>query len=114
MELPARMIATEKFILPFPNEWGYSLKIAIRNEAKKLPLYRIPVEIKPLVTGKNNEGKEIPIDILGRWVFGVPGYAGHIKIIPNEVGTIIEYPNVPEVEKLLLESIKNLERRTIK
>lgn len=108
MELPARMIATEKFILPFPNEWGYSLKIAIRNEAKKLSLYRIPIELEPLVTGINDEGEEIPINVLGRWVFGVPGYAGHIKIIPNEVGTIIEYPNIPEVEKLLLESIQNL------
>lgn len=108
MRLPARMKATKKLILPFKNKWEYSLKIVIRNKAKRLPLYRIPIELEPLVTGMTDEGEKIPINTLGRWVFGVPGYAGHIKIIPNENETIIQYPNVPEVEKLLLESIAKL------
>jgi len=65
------MVVIEK-----PNPCGYGLKIAIREKAKRLPEYHLPVDIGN-VTGRSDTGVPIPINTLGRWIFGVPGYAGN-------------------------------------
>jgi hypothetical protein len=57
---------------------GASFKLYLRNELKKIPEYRIPVELdNSNVTGRTDDGVPIPVNTLGRWLFGVPGYAGN-------------------------------------
>jgi hypothetical protein len=57
---------------------GASFKVFLRNELKKVAEYHIPVELDdPAVTGRTEDGVPIPINTLGRWLFGVPGYAGN-------------------------------------
>lgn len=109
LKLPARTIAEVKMEFPIKNKWGYGLKIAIRNVAKTLPLYRTPVEIKPLVTGKSDKADKIPINTLGRWLFGVPGYAGHIRVMGGEDNVSVHCPDVVEVKKLITNSVEILE-----
>lgn len=67
---------------------GGSQKTYVRNLAKKHHLYRQPVD-NGGVNGTMDNGETIPIDTLGKWLFGTPGYKGH---------TIFEYhtePNSP-------------------
>ena len=62
-----------------PNKWGGGLKIAIRQVAKKLPEYHLPIQNQVLpMTVETQEGKKIEVNTLGKWAFGVPGYAGHL------------------------------------
>jgi len=63
------------FDFPVENKWGYSMKVVLRSVAKKLPEYHTPVE--PVRHGRSDSGEEIPVNTLGRWAFGVPGYQGH-------------------------------------
>jgi len=83
MKVPARswvkelvMVVRVKGINP------YELKDYIREEAKKLPDYQRPIkaylgeEEVPLY-GCDDNGEPIPVNTLGRWIFGVPGYRGH-------------------------------------
>jgi len=108
LQLPARTIAGIKMEFPIKNKWGYGLKIAIRNIAKTLPLYRLPVEITPLVAGESDEGDAIPIDTLGRWLFGVPGYAGHIRVLGGEDNISVRCPDVPEAQELITVAVEKL------
>lgn len=93
----------------YPNRWGTSLKFAIRRYAKKLPEYHLPVQLigyeeKPLIA-KSDDGDEIPINTLGRWLFGTPGYAGHIIVESFEKDRIVvRYPSeAPVFVRTLLE-----------
>ena len=61
-------------------EAGYSegnFKVLVRCVAKKHPNYYLPVSLVPPVQGRDDAGRPVPVDILGRWLFGVPGYAGN-------------------------------------
>ena len=51
------------------NKWGYSLKAVLRKACKRFPEYFAPVE-----------GDYLPKEVtsLGRWMFGIPGYKGHL------------------------------------
>lgn len=53
------------------------LKVAMREAAKRHPLYHLPVEVRPPVEGRTDRGIPIPVNTLGRWLWGVPGYAGN-------------------------------------
>jgi hypothetical protein len=57
---------------------GASFKIFLRNELKKVSEYHTPVELdNPNVAGRTEDGIPIPVNTLGRWMFGVSGYAGN-------------------------------------
>jgi len=57
---------------------GASFKIFLRNELKKIPEYHAPVVLdNPGVAGRTEAGIPIPVNTLGRWLFGVSGYAGN-------------------------------------
>lgn len=102
------MPATIRKEFPVRNAWGTSLKIAIRDEAKRLPLYWWPIRISPLVTGESDDGDIIPINNLGRWVFGVPGYRGHITVEGFSNNIAFRCPNVPEAVQLLTGAVEAL------
>jgi len=64
-----------KIQAPIKNRWGFSLKVAMRQVAKSLPEYKRVIIHK--VSGRDDNGNEIPINTLGRWIWGVPGYMGN-------------------------------------
>ncbi|MFA7070380.1 MAG: hypothetical protein WC144_06025 [Sulfurimonas sp.] len=101
--------ADNSLVIPMLNRYGYGLKIAIRNEAKKLPSYHEPIECE--ICGRDDSGNEIPINTIGRWVFGTPGYMGHAMFDGGENEKIIIYlpHETPEiVVKLLIAACKKL------
>ena len=61
-------------------EAGYSegnFKLIVREVARKHPYYHLKVSLVPPVQGRDDAGRPVPVDTLGRWLFGVPGYAGN-------------------------------------
>jgi hypothetical protein len=57
---------------------GASFKVYLREKLKKVSEYHTPIELdNPGVAGRTEDGIPIPIGTLGRWLFGVPGYAGN-------------------------------------
>ena len=97
-----------KLEFPVPNKWGFGLKIALRQVAKKFPEYHLPVtnEFLPL---KTSEGVEV--NTLGRWAWGVPGYMGHLVFeggVKDKI--VIYYPegSPPELITLLQKAVSHL------
>jgi len=77
--LPVRAFG-KRLVYEFPGGRvrGASFKVFLRNELKKVSEYHTPVELdNPNVAGRTEDGIPIPVNTLGRWLFGVPGYAGN-------------------------------------
>lgn len=94
-----------------PNKWGPSIKVAIRQIAKRLPEYHLPIKNEFLPMTVEQDGKEIKVNTLGRWAFGVPGYAGHLVFEGfNFDQIVIYYPkgSPKELLELLEKAIKSL------
>ncbi|MDT8899612.1 hypothetical protein QYE77_15205 (plasmid) [Thermanaerothrix sp. 4228-RoL] len=74
-DLPARSspprLGTFIFIGSGINKW------TARELARSHPLYHLPITLHPPVTGRDDHGNPVPVNTLGRWLFGVPGYAGN-------------------------------------
>lgn len=85
--------------------------MVIRDEARKLQLYYQPVTVDPLVAGRSDGGKEIPINNLGRWVFGTPGYMGHIVVESFCKYIAFRCPDVPEAMDLIIRAVNALEQK---
>lgn len=91
-----------------PRPMGDSAKIYLRNVAKaRLPeLYHAPIEIG--ISGRADTGEEIPINSVGRWLFGVPGYMGHVRVT-NWEGDLaqVEFPaDSPSIVHELIRRLK--------
>ncbi len=114
LEVPSDFanFASPALVFGIPNKWGSSLKLAIREAAKHTPEYFFPIDFP--FSGKSESGEEIPVNTLGRWVFGVPGFAGHLVF---EGGTedkiVIHYPEgTPEEAKTMIrKAVENLQKR---
>jgi len=95
-----------------PNRWGYGLKIAIRQVAKRLPEYHLRIKNPDpeVCCGRDQSGNKIPIDTLGRWAFGVPGYMGHLVFEGGRKDKIIIYipPGSPPELIALIEKATKL------
>lgn len=99
-----KLDAVVEIRLPWP--MGGSAKIFLRNIAKKIPEYHQPIECE--ISGRSDSGQQIPINSVGRWLFGVPGYMGHTRV-SNWEGTTakVEFPQeAPEVVHTLIAEIK--------
>lgn len=101
------------------NIWGTGLKVAIRECAKQFPEYFMPVvltgyENKPLAV-KTDDGKEIVINTLGKWLFGTPGYKRHIIVDSFEQDKIVvHYPEqAPQEVPILLQKAIDLLIQTL-
>lgn len=113
MQLKARMTPRKKIVFPYENVWGVNLKIALRNEAKNLELYRKPVELNPLVSGSTDDGEPIPINNLGKYIFGTPGYKSNIVVWSFEENISISIPDIDEVEQLLSQAVEKLQKSRV-
>jgi len=98
-----------------PEPMGGSAKVYLRNVAKgRLPkLYHTPIETG--ISGHTDSGEEIPINSVGRWLFGTPGYMGHVRV-SNREGDVanVEFPAdspsvVHELVRHLKESVEGVD-----
>jgi hypothetical protein len=88
---------------------GGDAKMRLRSRAKGIEIYRTPVRLDPLITGRNDAGEEIPIDTLGKWLFGVPGYRGHINVLPSPTSIEVRlYSDLPAVRALVQQAAEKL------
>lgn len=95
-------------VICLPENMGGNAKVYLRERAKKLPEYSQPINTG--IAGRSNHGDQIPVDTVGKWLFGVPGYQGHITV-SNWEGTecIVRFPcESHEVVHSLVASIKKL------
>jgi hypothetical protein len=88
-----------------PKPLGVTAKVFTHEQARKLPLYDQPIKYD--VKGQDKEGKKIAINSVGRWLFGVPGYEGHIRVVPADDKVLLYYPKEsPKVVHELVGSLK--------
>ncbi len=109
IELKARVVQKTTLTTDIPNEWDIDLKLKLRKIGKNLPEYHEEITTTPLVNGRDDSGKEIPINTLGRWVFGTPGFKGHI-IAPAGTGdnVTVQVADVPEAVQLMNKILEEL------
>jgi hypothetical protein len=105
--------ASKMLVFNKKNNYGYGLKLAIREAAKQHPLYHMPIKTGSNIIelkGMTDSGEEIPVNTLGRWIFGVPGYMGHCIFAGGErIITIYIPENSPkEVKELLTIAVNNI------
>ncbi len=100
-------------VIRLPRNMGGSAKMFVRdvakNEVKALYFANIQCDIQ----GKSNSGEAIPINTVGKWLFGVPGYMGHIRVSNWEGRDAkVEFPQAspPEVSQLLEATKREIER----
>ncbi len=93
-------------VIRLPRPMGGSAKIFLRETAKKISEYHLAIECE--IAGRSDSGETIPINSVGRWLFGVPGYMGHIRVTNWEgVDCKVEWPaQAPDVIHQLISSIK--------
>lgn len=92
INFPARLVgygACVEINLPRPMEG--SAKVFLRDVARSVPAYHQKIETN--ICGRTDAGQAIPIDNVGKWLFGTPGYMGHIRV-SNWEGTtaVVEFP----------------------
>jgi len=105
----------EKWVFNTPNRWGFGLKTAIRRAAKHTKYYHLSIQ-HPFgeVKGRTDDGKEIPVNTLGRWAFGVSGYMGHLIFEGGNSEEIVVYapPGTPkECYEMIKQAVINLTGR---
>lgn len=94
LQFPFRLIGFgARLIIELPEPMGVSAKIFMRNVAKNQFASLYHQKIQTGICGRSDDGKDIPINSIGRWLFGVPGYMGHVRV-SNWQGTvcIVDYP----------------------
>ncbi|MBT9167611.1 MAG: hypothetical protein DDT19_00949 [Syntrophomonadaceae bacterium] len=88
-----------------PKPLGLTAKVYIHERARALPLYNQP--IKCAAKGQSKDGKKIAVNTAGRWLFGIPGYGGHIRVVPARDKVLLYYPKEsPKVIHELVSSLK--------
>jgi hypothetical protein len=94
----------EQITLQTPQALGATARVYLHEQARTLPEYDLPVETWQV--GQDKQGQEIKINTLGRWLFGVPGYSGHLRIAATGKQVTIHFPSEIEAAKALLLSLQ--------
>ena len=108
IEFPVRLFCHPRKVevIRLPRYMGGQAKIFLRNVGKEISEYHYSVYCQ--ISGRTDNGKEIPIDNVGKWLFGVPGYMGHIRVCGFEGHDVrVEWPeSSPEIVHKLVAEIK--------
>lgn len=73
-----------------PRSLGVTASTYLQEKARKLPSYQ--KEIESDVVGVDKNGTTIAVNTVGRWLFGVPGYQGQLRVVPQEETVVLHYP----------------------
>ena len=99
-------------VIRLPKNMGGSAKMFVRDVAKNHVKALYFAKIQCDIQGKSNTGKAIPINTVGKWLFGMPGYMGHVRV-SNWDGrdAKVEFPQAspPEVIQLLEATKREIE-----
>jgi hypothetical protein len=88
------------------SRWGLDTKHKIRTIGKKLPLYGQKI-VCPIM-GEADSTTKIPINNIGRWLFGTPGYKSNIRFRAVEGTNMYEIQwsaDAPEIVTKLVDEI---------
>lgn len=81
-----------------------AIKIYVHERARALALYHQPITCD--AEGRAADGAKIAVNTVGRWLFGVPGYGGRIRVVAVDDNVLLYYPK--ESPKLVHELISSL------
>ncbi len=110
IKFPVRLVRpgnSSLVVIRLPRPMDYDAKIFLRSVAKGIPEYHHPIETG--ISGRTDTGKEIPINTVGRWLFGTPGYMGHVMVRNPAEGldANVEFPkDSPDIVHRLVARIK--------
>jgi len=94
-----------KIVIEAGEPLGPTADIFVHEKARTIPQFNEPINCK--ASGVDAEGKKIAISTVGRWLFGVPGFQGHTRIVPENNTVTIYYPErSPQIVHDLLNEIK--------
>ena len=95
-----------KVVIKTQKPLGPTANIFVREKARSLPLYSETINCK--AKGVEANGKKIAVNTVGRWLFGVPGFQGHVRIVPEKNTVTIYYPEqAPKIAHDLLGELKH-------
>jgi hypothetical protein len=95
----------ERVDIQAPKSLGITVNVYVHEVARKLDSYN--QSIKFSAKGQDSSGKKIAVDTVGRWLFGVPGYESHIRIVSTGDKISLYYPKEsPDVVHELVSHIK--------
>ncbi len=101
---------SKTIVIYTPKRLGATATVWLHEIARKLEEYNWPVDCWQI--GKDSAGNEIKVDRLGRFLFGVPGYDGHIRVAANGSEITIYYPSEPAEAEALFNKLKSeIERK---
>jgi len=84
---------------------GLISNVFIHEIARRLCLYNQPIRCD--IRGRDDQNKKIAVNTVGRWLFGVPGYGGHLRVVPGNDNIMLHYPEKsPKVVRDLVLQIK--------
>lgn len=85
---------------------GITAGVYVQEIARKLPQYDEAIDF--IGEGIDKMGKKILVDTAGKWLFGVPGYSGHIRIVSLDKKILLYFSSkVPATVHNLIISLKN-------
>lgn len=85
--------------------YGLTARVFLHEKARVLPEYSAPVQSAE--AGVSSDDKIISINSAGRWLFGVPGFDGHLRVVPTDKILTLYFPeNAPEEVRALISALK--------
>lgn len=85
---------------------GLTAEVLIKEKARKLSFYNQPIQCDAV--GKDELGRAIAVNTVGRWLFGVPGYLGNLRIVPEGENVVLHYSKEsPSLVQDLLSNLKH-------
>lgn len=103
--LPAKTIGSpnRKFKVDILKDIG---RKRFNDLCKKHPLYHLRIRTNPPTNGGSGAGKPIPINTLGKWLFGVQGYQRNMKIDEDNGEICLPKEAPDEAEKMIIDIIQ--------
>lgn len=103
---PERLIPLDKKVeVKTPKPLGVTAKVFVQEVARKLSEYNQEIECNAY--GEDIGSKKIAINSVGRWLFGVPGFQAHVRIVPVDHKVFLYYPKKsPESVHQLIATLK--------
>lgn len=103
---PMRLSSLNKSVtIKTPNLLGVTANIYLQEVARKIPNYNTQINCD--AAGIDKQGANIKVNTLGRWLFGVPGFDSHIRIVPQGDNVMLYYPEKsPDLVDTFLHELK--------
>lgn len=95
-----------KVVIDVGRPLGPTAEVFVHEKARSLPQYNEQISCE--ASGVDAEGKKIAVNTVGRWLFGVPGFHGHVRVVPEDNTVTIYYPEqTPQIAHDLLTGLKS-------